>query len=109
MTPTAPARPCPKAGCLNLQPCADHPRKPFASVQGRPSAAKQGYGARHRAWRTAVLARDPICKHPGCIARSTEADHIIPIRQGGARFDLANGRGLCKRHHSAKTGRETRR
>jgi len=108
MNPTAPARPCTQSWCPNLQPCADHPRKPFGSIQGRPSPAARGYGARHRLWRAAVLERDPICKHPGCKQRSTNADHIIPIRQGGARFDVANGQGLCGRHHSAKTGRETR-
>jgi 5-methylcytosine-specific restriction endonuclease McrA len=39
---------------------------------------------------------------------STEADHVIPISQGGARFDAGNGQGLCKACHSAKTLQQQR-
>jgi hypothetical protein len=40
-----------------------------------------------------VLKRDPLCKIEEFVrrlCRSTEADHVVPIRAGGARFDLAN-------------------
>jgi 5-methylcytosine-specific restriction endonuclease McrA len=56
-----------------------------------------------------VLRRDPLCKIKklcGGFARSTEADHIKPIRAGGARFDLADGQGTCKPFHAWKTATE---
>jgi len=113
MTPlnrAEPGRPC-VSGCPNLRgACPLHSSRPFASVRRPSSSTAQGYGARHREWRAAVLAIHPVCQHlGGCNRASTEAHHIIPIRRGGARYDLANGVGLCHRHHSAVTGRETRR
>lgn len=60
----------------------------------------------HRQWAARVLARDETCRHPGCHAPATQADHIKPIAEGGAPLDLANGQGLCHTHHSTKTARE---
>jgi hypothetical protein len=62
--------------------------------------------------RAAVLARDPFCRWgslpsdmatPGlCAERSVEADHT------GAPDDhsLTSLRGLCRRHHATRTGRQ---
>lgn len=33
-------------------------------------------------------------------------DHIIPIKDGGAPFDLENLQSLCKPHNYSKTGQE---
>ena len=63
--------------------------------------AQRGYGATHRQWRAAILARDAICRACGQ-APSTEADHITPLSQRGG-WSLANGQGLCKPCHSRKT------
>jgi HNH endonuclease len=50
--------------------------------------------------RTFVLARDGYrCKTPGCSARATEVDHVVPIAKGGARYDPANLVARCKRHN----------
>lgn len=61
----------------------------------------------HREWRLAVMRRAGWrCQHPGCTARHPErlfADHIIEIRDGGARLDPTNGQALCGAHHSKKT------
>ncbi len=77
---------------------------------------------RHPGWRKMVLGRQPVCGmegwlgHPGAahghqaaapskkspcggFALSTIAHHIVPIRAGGARFDLENGLGVCKACH----------
>jgi 5-methylcytosine-specific restriction enzyme A len=63
-----------------------------ASTRGR------GYD-KHEKSRRAVLARDPVCRM--CRIRpSTVADHIVPIRRGGARFDLDNGQGTCEWCHN---------
>jgi len=103
MTPTAPARPCTTPGCPRLQPCALHPRKPFMHAV----RSSHIYGTQHRVWRQAVLLNHPYCAV--CGKAAAEAHHIIPIRKGGARYDVGNGVGLCHAHHSAATGRETRR
>jgi 5-methylcytosine-specific restriction protein A len=58
--------------------------------------------ARHRRWRAAVLANDPLCS---CGQGATVADHIKPLSQGGD-YSLANGQGLCVRCHNRKTARE---
>ena len=81
-------------------------RRPFATVQRPSSSSAQGYGAEHRAWRSAILARDPVCRWSGCNAPSAHADHIVPKSQGGAPLALSNGQGLCAQHHSAKTATE---
>lgn len=106
-------QPCRHPGCPKLVPfgnCPDHQQPKQKRARGkdrRPSARKRGYDRRHEAWRAAVLRRDPWCRR--CtVRRSEHADHITPIRKGGARFDLKNGQGLCQSCHNAKTAREDR-
>lgn len=82
-----------------LKPANQPPRAPRST---------KDYGRQHQKWRRIVLSRHPICQHPGCTQHSVDADHIIPISRGGARYDLANGQALCRSHHSAKTNRENR-
>jgi 5-methylcytosine-specific restriction protein A len=77
----------------------------------RPSAAARGYCDRaHRAWRQAVLTRDAwACRACGRVCsdhREAHADHIVPISQGGSRYDVANGQTLCASCHSRKTRAE---
>jgi len=77
----------------------------------RPNAAAMGYcDKRHRAWRRAVLTRDGWqCRACGRICsgyREAHADHILPIADGGDRYDLANGQCLCVSCHSRKTRAE---
>jgi 5-methylcytosine-specific restriction endonuclease McrA len=67
----------------------------------RPSAAKRGYGRMHQRWRLLILHRDPICRKCG-VESSIEADHIVPVEQGGE-WSMENGQGLCKTCHSQKT------
>ena len=91
---------------LRLKPA---PRLRDASA--RPNAAAQGYcDKRHRAWRQAVLIRDAWqCRDCGRICankREAQADHILPIAQGGERYAIDNGQCLCHSYHSRKTRRE---
>lgn len=53
--------------------------------------------------RAAVLARDPVCRAPGCGLPSVHADHIIPRGRGGADA-LENLRGLCMSCHTSRRG-----
>ena len=61
-------------------------------------------GRRWELTRLAVLRRDGrrcvLCGAAGRI----EIDHIQPISKGGARFDMANLRSLCRTCHIKVTG-----
>lgn len=67
------------------------------------------YGHKWRQLREWVLRRQPLCKEcekRGKIEPATEVDHIIPHKGDMKIFwDRNNLQGLCKPHHSAKTGR----
>ncbi|MGE3932371.1 MAG: HNH endonuclease [Rhodospirillaceae bacterium] len=106
--PFAPAKPCRHPGCAALTHdrfCADHAAAAAQRFdQARGSAHRRGYGRRWRALRETILARDIVCRWPGCTAPATEVDHIVPKPAGTD--DPANLQGLCKAHHSAKTARE---
>ncbi|MGH8626453.1 MAG: HNH endonuclease [Gammaproteobacteria bacterium] len=82
--------------------CATHwTARTRAYNQARGSSTQQGYGGRWRKLRLLVLARDPICCACGR-AESSDVDHIIPKRRGGA--DAENNlQGLCGPCHARKT------
>ena len=66
----------------------------------------------HKAWRKRVLAKARgVCqiRGPGCTVRALEADHIIPIAEGGAEHDDSNGQAVCVACHRAKTQAEAAR
>ncbi len=58
-----------------------------------------------------MLTRDAWqCQHCGRVAqRMAQADHIVPISKGGARYDVANGQTLCIKCHGRKTREEQQR
>jgi len=61
----------------------------------------------HRAWRTRVIARDPICVR--CHERlSVVANHIVPVEHGG-QWTLDNGEGLCRACDNVVKGEERRK
>lgn len=74
----------------------------------RPNASERGYTSKaHRLWRQAVLTRDAFaCVDCGRIDQANHADHVVPIAQGGAKYDVANGACRCIKCHSRKTARE---
>ncbi len=59
----------------------------------------------HKAWSRAVIARaGGRCETQGCGRGGRMfADHIVEIRDGGAKLDLGNGRALCGSCHGLKT------
>lgn len=59
-----------------------------------------------RAFRRAVLAREPNCRH--CGNPTTQADHIVPVADGGTNDPVTNGQGLCDECHTIKTKHEHR-
>ena len=55
--------------------------------------------------RMVILSRNPVCV--ACNnAVATDVDHIVPLRDGGARLDGANLQPLCRECHSRKTANE---
>ena len=108
-------KPCKEPGCPELTHgtrCTAHEARRAPQERAydrrRPGARARGYDRRHEEWRADVLARDRMCRM--CLsAPATVADHIVPIRDGGARFDLRNGQGLCGPCHSGpKQSRDKR-
>ena len=66
----------------------------------------------HKLWRRAVLDRsDGRCAiaGPRCDGAAVEADHIVPVAEGGAEHDVTNGQGVCTPCHAAKTAAEAAR
>ena len=74
----------------------------------RLTAWERGYDDRWSALRRKFLMAYPLCQHPNCRQLATEVDHKTPIRADPSRrLDWGNLQSLCKRHHSAKTARES--
>lgn len=68
--------------------------------------------AEHKAWARAVLDRARgRCQinGPDCIGVATSADHVTPVAEGGAEYDVRNGQGACTPCHDAKTQAEAAR
>lgn len=98
--------------------CPVHRARPPRRVDDRASAAQRGYDARHRAYRLFWLARHPLCGDRigppaadtclgrGFICEGTVLSHIVPISQGGARFEEGNSETLCKQCHDRRTAQE---
>ena len=91
---------CPRRGCMNPQPCAEH----------RPGRGALLYGRRWQRARLAFLRSHPLCvtcETMGRVTEATEVDHIRPHRGDLVLFWDADGnwQALCKPHHSAKTRR----
>ena len=59
----------------------------------------------HRAWAKAVVDRAGRCEDCGRTGTRLFADHVVEIKDGGAKLDAANGRARCGACHSAKTAR----
>jgi len=81
---------------------------PKQDDSARPSAAARGYCSKaHKLWRQAVLTKcDWQCVDCGRVATNLHADHVVPITQGGDRYDVANGAARCHACHNRKTARE---
>lgn len=68
--------------------------------------------AAHKAWARAVLRNSGgrcEVRRAGCTGVAVHADHVVPVAEGGAEHDPANGQGACQPCHEAKTREETSR
>jgi 5-methylcytosine-specific restriction protein A len=80
--------------------------------------ARRGFDAeagfyQSRQWRSvraAFLREHPLCSACGAKGQLVAArvvDHVQPIKDGGARFDVSNLQSLCVSCHNRKTARES--
>jgi 5-methylcytosine-specific restriction endonuclease McrA len=106
-----PIRLCREARCPNPATgkgrCDEH-RKPIERERSRRRREATNGVYKRRKWeltRQAVLSRDPICKVCN-ETLSTEVDHIKPLADAGAEYDLTNLQGICSPCHWLKTGAE---
>ena len=61
--------------------------------------------------RLAILSRDRYqCQlaYPGCAGTATDADHVIPVFEGG-NDEMTNGQAACPACHKLKTQAEAAR
>lgn len=101
--PTASPRPCAQPGCDQL---VSSGRCPAHAIEYQRHGQKLYRSSRWAGLRRQVLTEEPWCRTPGCHNLSTDVDHIVPLRDGGAPLDRTNLQGLCHMHHAQKTARE---
>jgi hypothetical protein len=83
----------------------------------RPSASERGYDSEWRAFRNDHARKvPPVCVDCGHAGSSEEMDldHVVPVQEGGAKFDPANLAWRCGQRsgngcHRRKTARDARR
>lgn len=85
----------------------------MAAARTPPKVAAPLYSTpEYREWRRIVIARAHFrCEGEECGRSDCRlyADHIVEVRDDGAKFDPANGQALCGSCHVAKTNAERRR
>lgn len=52
---------------------------------------------------TAYRRDHPMCEQPGCPRLADHVDHVVPLAEGGDRYDPSNYQSLCRPHHNKKT------
>ena len=110
--------PCRYPGCAAVVPVPGYCNQHRVAVHRDYGRARRGFdaqvgfyqSARWRAVRAAFLREHPVCA--ACAARgrvvaAVVADHVVPVKDGGARFDAAGLQSLCISCHNRKTARET--
>lgn len=85
-------------------------------VKNKKTWRKKGTGQYYdtKEWRNLrayKIGLDPVCEvceSKGFTIEAKVVDHIQPINEGGAVFDLDNLQSLCTTCHNRKTGKESR-
>ncbi|MFI0914319.1 HNH endonuclease [Streptomyces abikoensis] len=106
--PTAPPSRCSEPGCTELTTngrCDAHTRRAWAN---RSAAWGSGSTRKHRRWRADRLSEEPECRRCGA-TKELQVDHIVPLSEGGSRWDPANAQALCATCHEIKSAEDRRR
>ena len=118
-----PKRPCGASMCPNLaesgekycKGCKAKGYSEHKEYKARRTDKKEQAiykSARWKAVRGIRLRLNPLClmcEKEGRITLAQMVDHIRPIKQGGAVYDLDNLQSLCFRHHNIKTASERKK
>ena len=109
--------PCRYPGCAAVLGTPGYCDRHRVAAHGDYGRARRGFDAevgfyqsvRWREVRAAFLREHALCG--ACAARgrvvaAVVVDHVVPIKDGVARFDWANLAALCVADHNAKTARE---
>lgn len=100
------AKLCAAPDCPNVQPCAVHGRKPWST--SRRAARSQLGGSAQQKRAQFILDRDDtichVCGYPG----ADQADHVVPLAEGG--LDTVENMAAIHSEpcHREKTDRESR-
>ena len=116
--PRSAPTPCRYPGCAAVLATPGFCPQHQASTHRDYGRARRGFDAevgfdQSKAWRVlraAVLRDGPLCvacQAKGRLVAATVVDHVVPLKDGGARFDRANLQPLCVSCHNRKTARET--
>ena len=112
--------PCRYPGCAAVLATPGYCDRHRVAVHRDYGRARRGFdtevgfyqSARWRAVRAAFLREHPMCCLCAAFGRVVVAvvvDHVVPVKDGGARFDTGNLQALCISDHNAKSARETAR
>jgi 5-methylcytosine-specific restriction protein A len=105
--PDAPPSRCAEPECQELTTkgrCEAHKRKAWAN---RSEAWGSGSTRKWREFRAARLVAEPQCRWCGS-KKDLEADHILPLSQGGSKWDPDNVQTLCESCHEVKSDQDRR-
>lgn len=104
------AKVCSQPHCAELQPCAEHQRKPWEGSTRR-SRLRTRSGSRQQKLRLYVLDRDDHTCHvcgQWYLPHLLVNDHVIPVTEGGADA-TDNMAACCLDCHATKTQEEATR
>ncbi|MEU3826462.1 HNH endonuclease [Streptomyces sp. NPDC029080] len=105
--PEAPPTRCSEPECHELTThgrCEQHQRRAWAN---RSTSWGSGSTRKWRAARRRQLDAEPDCRR--CGERATQVDHIVPLSEGGSKWDPANWQSLCGACHDIKSAEDRRR
>jgi 5-methylcytosine-specific restriction protein A len=116
--PRSAPTPCRHPGCGAVLDQPGYCDKHRITVHRDYGRARRGFdtertfyqSAAWRATRAAFLCEHPLCcqcEVKGFLVEARVVDHVVPIKDGGARFDWHNLQALCVPCHNRKTARES--
>ena len=118
--PRSAPTPCRYPGCGAVLATPGYCDRHRVAVHRDYGRARRGFdtelgfykSAQWRVLRAAFLREHPVCglcAARGRVVAAVVVDHVVPVKDGGARLDVANLQALCVTCHNRKTAQETAR